>query len=122
LHDAYPENDHYENIYADSQGRIWSNDFNNIKCYEPKTKHLKVFRITPSYQFNIFKSRFTEDSQGRVWVANQWGIQCYDPQTKRLWKVLKNQSVSDIAFLSKDSTFLLRQMKVFFYSKSQKTD
>lgn len=121
LHDAYPENDHYENVFADSQGQIWSNDFNNIKCFEPKTKHLKVFRITSSYQFNIFKSRFTEDSQGRVWVANQWGIQCYDSQTKRLWKVLKNQSVSDIAFLSKDSTlFTTANGGVFLLEISKK--
>jgi ligand-binding sensor domain-containing protein len=49
------------------------------------------------------------------------GIQCYDPQTKRLWKVLKNQSVSDIAFLSKDSVlFATPNEGIFLLEISQK--
>lgn len=38
--DSNPNNDHFENLLVDSQNRIWSTDFENLKIYSPESNQL----------------------------------------------------------------------------------
>lgn len=45
--DDNPNNEHFDNLISDSKGRLWCNDFNTIKFFEPDKKVYKQFTIAP---------------------------------------------------------------------------
>ena len=93
--DTDPDNDHYDNIFADEGGRVWCNDFKNVKYYA-KGKHVvKSFQIS-KYNGNTYNlARFCSPAKDQVWAATLNGLylwnsrddsltRCPNPELSRL--------------------------------------
>jgi ligand-binding sensor domain-containing protein len=82
--DSDPDNDHFENIFYDSRGRIWGNDFHFIKYMNPQNKSVKSFRISKELAENLLTAGFFEDKNKNIWIATQKGFFRFDEPNQRL--------------------------------------
>jgi ligand-binding sensor domain-containing protein/two-component sensor histidine kinase len=71
--DNLGENDHYDNLFVDSKGRVWCTDFNAIKYYDRITKRIKRYIISDNYS-ESFKATFQELPSGEILVACTLGL------------------------------------------------
>lgn len=106
LSDAIPENDHHENIFVDTRGRVWMNDFNNIKYYTPNTRKLSSLHIVSKTNLSIFVTKYAEDTQGNIWIGNAWGLQVFDNQQQKLKKISTTLRITDLCFNTPQSLLL----------------
>jgi len=83
-HDADPNNDHYNNIFVDSGGRIWCSDFNNIKYFNGKGTGSKVFLINKNIDKVKYSVSFLEPQKGKVWAFTEKGVFVWDSKTNRV--------------------------------------
>ncbi|WP_448633514.1 sensor histidine kinase [Pedobacter panaciterrae] len=83
-HDTDPNNDHFENIFVDSENRIWCSDFNNIKYYNANGSRGKVFftdKNADKIKRNIV---FLEIQKGEIWVFTNRGLYVWQKSTDKL--------------------------------------
>lgn len=80
-HDADPNNDHYDNIFVDSGGRIWCSDFNNIKYFNAKGTSNKIFLIDKNIDKVKYSVSFLEPQKGRVWAFTEKGVFVWNSET-----------------------------------------
>lgn len=83
-HDTDPNNDHFENIFVDSEDRIWCSDFNNIKYYNANGARGKVFftdKNPDKIKRNIV---FLEVQKGEIWVFTNRGLYVWQKSTGKL--------------------------------------
>ncbi|WP_338871912.1 two-component regulator propeller domain-containing protein [Spirosoma sp. SC4-14] len=81
--DADPANDHFENLFADSKGNLWSSSYGLVRRYD--LQHHKRFLYTiknPNY--NAEANHFFEDRQHRLWVFSEAGLYEFDRHRNRL--------------------------------------
>ena len=76
--DSDPNNDHFENIFIDSQNTIWSTDFEHVKYFDPKSKKSKSFSLHPGNK-NIFHAiSIIETRKNEIWIISPKGIWIWD--------------------------------------------
>lgn len=82
FYDSIPDNDHYENLFADNEGRIWCSGINNIKYFRSGKK--QIFRL-PRHHGNRVQHQFLyfcEPVKGDVWLISTDGIAVWKEQTQ----------------------------------------
>ena len=80
--DEDPNNDHFENLFIDSQERIWCSDFNHIKyLHKQKTVSFPVFPDNKDLNIDI---HFVEKSTGEIWVFTPNGLYEWNETTNLL--------------------------------------
>ena len=85
--DDDPNNDHFENLFVDSRGRIWSSDFNHVK-YHHNNKTFK-FLLFPENK-NLNKSVFfTEISPNEILIFCEDGVYEWHTKSQQLVKSSK---------------------------------
>nr|WP_068892653.1 histidine kinase [Pedobacter panaciterrae] len=82
-HDTDPNNDHFENIFVDSDDRIWCSDFNNIKYYAKGTRG-KVFFADKNPDKEKRNVAFLEVQKGEIWVFTNHGLYVWQKNTDKL--------------------------------------
>jgi signal transduction histidine kinase/ligand-binding sensor domain-containing protein len=82
--DENPTNDHFENLFADSQQRIWAADQQNAKFYNLKTKKLSIFKITQTLLADNYAAIFYELPNRNILIMSEKGIFSYRSQFKKI--------------------------------------
>lgn len=106
--DSDPNNDHFENIFVDSQNRIWSTDFEHIKYLDPKTNKIFSFKYKSQNKNLDLNIPILELENGQIWSANPEGLWIWDENSNQL-KRHPNPSFNSIKF----STFTLTPNKTW---------
>ncbi|NRF41043.1 histidine kinase [Pedobacter foliorum] len=83
-HDTDPNNDHFENIFVDSEDRIWCTDFNNIKYFNRDGTKGKVFFVDKNPDKIKRYVTFLELQKGVVWALTNRGMFIWQKQTGKL--------------------------------------
>lgn len=81
--DADPVNDHFENLFADSQGNLWSSSLGLVRRHDlthRKRYHYPIRGTNHTSEAN----HFFEDKQHRLWIYNEVGLYRFDKQRDRL--------------------------------------
>ncbi len=100
--DSNPNNDHFENIFIDSRGFIWTTDFENVKYYQPDKQITKSFLIHPGNK-NIFPNiSIIESRKKEIWVISPKGIWIWDKKKNDV------QPLANSEFQSKSYTSAIR--------------
>lgn len=87
--DADPNNDHFENIYVDSEKRIWSTDFNNVKyIFENKIQYFHLFPQNKKLDIQV---SFVEVSKNEIWLFTSNNVYRWF-----------NNNIEDISYYFKD--------------------
>jgi ligand-binding sensor domain-containing protein len=108
-HDADPNNDHYDNIFVDSGGRIWCSDMNNVKYFTTRGGRNKTFLIDKNTDGGGRFTAFMEPVKGKVLIFTQKGIFTWSVKTNRLSKHQDaglDYNFSAVALLNKDQVLL----------------
>lgn len=108
-HDADPDNDHFDNIFVDSGGRIWCSDLNNVKYYSTKGRGNKIFLIDKNAENTGRFVTFMEPEKGKILIFTQKGIFTWSAQTNRLSKLADTRlayNFSAVMLLNKDEVLL----------------
>lgn len=119
--DDNPNNDHFENIFVDSQQRIWSTDFENWKYLDPKTKIINRFKLFPQNKNLSIDLDILEVNKGEVWLFAPNGIWIWDESTSKVQK-FQHPSILEkkvqAAIKLKDGTMALatNDGKIFQYN------
>lgn len=80
--DVDPNNDHFENLFVDSKGRIWSSDFNNIKyLYKNQQFAYTVFIDNKDLHIPL---HFIEMSEDEIWVFSPKGLYVWNSKSNLL--------------------------------------
>lgn len=108
--DSNPNNEHYENLFIDSKGRVWSTDFEHIKYYDPITKKVQLFvydRGNKNLNINI---DFIEAITGEIWVSTKNGLWVWKEKSQQL-KPYENKQINKLVYQAakklKNGTILL---------------
>jgi len=83
-HDTDPNNDHFENIFVDSEDRVWCTDFNNIKYFNKNGAKGKVFFVDKNPDKIKRYATFLELKKGEIWVLTNRGMFVWQKQTGKL--------------------------------------
>ena len=83
-HDADPNNDHFDNIFIDSGGRVWCSDFNNIKYFFTNGGRKKTFLIREKVDHENSFVSFLEPEKGKVFVFTEKGLFTWNAETDKL--------------------------------------
>jgi|GEM_PF-668839 len=84
FYDADPNNDHFENIFVDSDHRIWCSDFNNVKYFNKDRKTHQTFFIDKNEEKNVPSIFFLEPVKGEIWVFTAKGVFVWTKQSNKL--------------------------------------
>lgn len=80
--DSTPNNDHYENIFVDSQNRVWCSDASYIKYFRGNEKSLFGFDIKNT---NIEKPiTILEIKNSKIWFATYKGLYVWNSKTNTI--------------------------------------
>ena len=107
--DQDPNNDHFTNIFVDSQGRIWSTDFNYVKYWSKQEQKLKTFLIN-SENKDLNKFSIFEPSENEVWIASTFGLFMWKEDTNTLQPYFDEQLSTlkySSGYFTENSTVLL---------------
>lgn len=96
--DKDPNNDHFNNIFVDSKGRIWGTDFNYVKYFSPKKKKLKTFLMDSENKALDHYSIF-EPIENEIWIASKNGLWVWDETSKKM-QPHKNAELNSLGFSS----------------------
>lgn len=119
--DDNPNNDHFENIFVDSQQRIWSTDFEQMKYFDPKTNQIKSYKILPQNKNLHIHLSILEVRKGEIWLFAPNGIWIWDESTSKVQK-FQHPSILEkkvqAAIKLKDGTMALatNDGKIFQYN------
>lgn len=84
--DESPDNDHFDNLFIDSRGRIWCSDFSNIKYFEDRGKRLVHYRLNGGKRIEGRSIQFLEPEPGTIWALTSSGIFVWREKSKKLQK------------------------------------
>ncbi len=98
-HDTDPNNDHFENIFVDSEGRVWCSDFNNIKYFNANDTIGKVFFVDKNPDKSKRYLTFLEIQKGEIWVFTNHGSYVWQKGTGKL-SVHPNARLRNLNYVS----------------------
>lgn len=108
--DADPNNDTYNQLYADRNNQLWCSDFNNIKFYGLSLQDSGLLTIDTSNREKRDEVVFCEPHPNEVWAITYKGIFVYHQDAKTFQrlanKALNSQSYSTAFYDGKDSLYL----------------
>lgn len=107
VNDNVPDNDHYNGIFVDSKGLVWSTDFHHIKSYNPQKNLLTYYKILNENQQNPNLAKFVEDTSGNLWSVSPIGLCKFDRNRQTWMRVLSEKNLSALAFDEKNGIFWL---------------
>lgn len=96
--DSDPNNDHFENLFVDSQNRIWSTDFEHIKYYSPQQQSIKSYVYHKGNKEINFNIKILE-IQNQIWVVTPKGLLTWSEQENKLQKY-SNSNLSNLNYSS----------------------
>ncbi len=105
VNDNIPDNDHYNSIFVDSKGLVWSTDFHHIKSYNPQKNLLTYYKILNENQQNPNLAKFAEDTSGNLWSVSPIGLCKFDRNRQTWMRVLSEKNLTALAFDEKNGTF-----------------
>lgn len=97
--DSNPNNEHYENLFADSSGRIWCTDFEHLKYYDSKTKKVKSFLYNSGNKDLNLNIDFLEIDKRTIWAATQNGLWIWNEKTNKIQRH-NNNEINRLSFQS----------------------
>lgn len=107
--DKDPNNDHFNNIFVDSKGRIWGTDFNYLKYYSPKQKKLKTFLMDAESK-SIDSYSILEPIENEIWFASKTGLWVWNESSTKMQPhqnaQLNNLKFSSAHFINKNKVLL----------------
>lgn len=121
FYDANPNNDTYNQLYADKNNQLWSSDFNNIKFFDLSRQDSGSFTIDSSNKETHEEIVFCQPNTNEVWAITYKGIFIYN-QTNRTFRkptsaVLSNQAYSTALYDEKEYLYLATSAgSIFRYS------
>jgi ligand-binding sensor domain-containing protein len=119
-HDADPNNDHFDNIFVDSGGRIWCSDIDNVKYFATRGGGNKSFLMDKDGVGRFVG--FAEPEKGEVLVFTEKGLMVWSAATNKLVRhsdARLSLNFSAAAMLSKDEILLAtRQGNIMRYNIS----
>lgn len=107
LNDNVPDNDHYNGIFVDSKGLVWSTDFHHIKSYNPQKNLLTYYKILNENQQTPNLAKFVEDTAENLWSVSPIGLCKFDRNRQTWVLVLRKKNLSSLAFDKINGTFWL---------------
>ncbi|MCP9753518.1 sensor histidine kinase [Ferruginibacter sp. HRS2-29] len=120
--DADPNNDHYNNLFTDDEGRIWCSDFRNAKYYTAGSKQEKRFAISGFNNSNDRIAFFANPLPGKVWVASINGLfiwdKSYDSLRRNENPLLSYRSYSAAATIGNDTVALASGNSIYLVKSS----
>ena len=121
LKDANPDNDHFDGLFVDKKGWVWSTDFHHLKAYIPSEKKLKIFKVLDQNQQNPRIGTFANDESGDLWSISPMGFCKFDYADNKWIRVSFKQDFTSIYFDSFSGEFLLgdAQGQLFKYLPSR---
>lgn len=75
--DADPTNDHFENLFADSRGNVWSSSFGMVRRHDVQHRKRHQYPIQGSNQEGD-ATHFFEDRAHRLWILGKQGLYTFD--------------------------------------------
>lgn len=84
FYDDDTNNDHYDNLFPDSQNRIWCSDQNNLKCLSGKVT--QKWKIEDSGSLSQNQLKFFSVGEIEIWAATPKGIFVWNEKLKTLKK------------------------------------
>lgn len=82
--DSNPNNEHYENTFADNSGRVWSTDFEHIKYYDTETKKIKSFLYDEGNKNLNISTDFLEIDGNQIWAPTKKGLYVWNRESGNL--------------------------------------
>ncbi|MDR0697941.1 MAG: response regulator [Tannerella sp.] len=73
----HQSNHHYNCLFADSRGFIWSGTQDGLNVLDAERKELRNFRTENGLLNNCIQS-IIEDDRHRIWVSTSYGISCIE--------------------------------------------
>jgi ligand-binding sensor domain-containing protein len=108
--DPDPVNDHFNNLFTDSQGNLWSSSYGLIRRYEIATKKHNQYTIKGTDQTGEGK-HFFEDHQHRLWILSERGLYRFDRKKNSIYCVLgpeaansANRKTLQLSAIAEDNT------------------
>ncbi|GAB3889544.1 sensor histidine kinase [Spirosoma agri] len=87
FNDADPVNDHFDNLFTDSRGNLWSSSYGLVRRYEISTKKRFQYPVKGADQ-NGDRNHFFEDKQHRLWILSELGLSEFDYKRNTIRGVL----------------------------------
>ncbi len=84
FYDSDTNNDHYDNLFPDSQNRIWCSDQNNLKFLSGKV--IQKWKIDDSGSLSQNQLKFFSVGENEIWAATPKGIFVWNEKLKTLKK------------------------------------
>jgi ligand-binding sensor domain-containing protein len=121
LKDANPDNDHFDGLFIDKKGWVWSTDFHHLKAYIPVEKKLKIFKVVDQNQQSPRIGYFANDSDGILWAVSPMGFCKFDYAGNKWIRISSIHDFTSIYFDSISGEFLLgdAQGQLFKYLPSR---
>lgn len=120
--DDTPNNDHFENIFIDSENRIWCTDFEFLKYIDPQTHEVHSFPFYPGNKNLYIHLSIVEIRKGEIWLFAPNGLWVWKSRTKQL-NLHPNTQIHQLkfstAYLQKNGKVLFSTLdgKIFQYDK-----
>ncbi|AFK02137.1 putative signal transduction histidine kinase [Emticicia oligotrophica DSM 17448] len=105
--DSNPDNDHYNGLFIDNEGIVWSTDFHHIKSFDTKKNRLTTYRILEKNQRSPDIAKFVEDKQHTLWSISPIGLCKFDKIAQKWIRVISNRDFTSLAYDSFNQTFWL---------------
>ena len=120
FNDQDPNNDHFNNIFVDSKGRIWGSDFNYVKYFSPLDKRLKTFLIDAENK-SLDPYSIIEPIKNEVWISSKNGLWIWMEDSGKLQpfpdKGINKKQFSTTYFNKKNGVLLTTQAGEIFEIK-----
>jgi ligand-binding sensor domain-containing protein len=97
--DDSPNNDHFENIFIDSENRIWCTDFEYLKYINPQTKKVHSFPFYPGKKNLYIHLTILEIRKGEIWLFAPNGLWVWKSSTQQL-NLHPNAQIHQLKFSS----------------------
>jgi ligand-binding sensor domain-containing protein/anti-sigma regulatory factor (Ser/Thr protein kinase) len=111
LKDANPDNDHFDGLFIDKRGWVWSSDFHHLKAYLPSERKLKIFKVVNQNQQSPRIGYFANDSDGNLWAVSPMGFCRFDYKTNQWIRISTIQDFNSIYYDEKSGEFLMGDAK-----------
>nr|MBP8156344.1 hypothetical protein [Leadbetterella sp.] len=107
LKDSNPDNDHFDGLFVDKKGWIWSTDFHHLKAYIPLKQKLKIFKVVDQNQQSPKIGAFVNDQSGNLWSVSPMGFCRFDYAGNKWIRVSSKQDFTSVYYDVKSAQFLL---------------
>lgn len=97
--DSDPNNDDYDNLFVDKEGRVWCNDFRYVKYFIPGTSNTRKFIISQYNSNATTLAKFCSSTRGQVWIAAYNGLYIWNSVSDSL-QLCSNPLLSRLSYSS----------------------